>query len=254
MAAGELDVARFEALLGAARAAARDSSWDTAAAEARAALALWRGEPLADVDSELLAAREVPRLAELRLQALETRIDADLHLGRHAEVIAELRRLAAAHPLREHLHAPADARPVPRRPAGRGAGRLPGAPAGVLVDELGAEPGPGCGSCTSRSWPATRPWPLRPAGTARTGGRSPSAAGAAAAAGRRCRHFTGRAGELAALTGLLDQAGEQAPGTVVISAIGGTAGVGKTALARALGAPGRRAVPGRAAVCEPARL
>jgi tetratricopeptide (TPR) repeat protein len=47
----------------------------------------------------------------------------------------------------------------------------------------------------------------------------------------RVRHFTGRAGELAALTALLDQAGAQAPGTVVISAIGGTAGVGKTALA-----------------------
>ena len=75
----------------AARAAARDGSWDAAAAQARAALALWRGEPLADVDSEVLALREVPRLAEMRLQALETRIDADLHLGRHAEVIAELR-------------------------------------------------------------------------------------------------------------------------------------------------------------------
>lgn len=45
------------------------------------------------------------------------------------------------------------------------------------------------------------------------------------------RHFTGRAGELAMLTGLLDQAGQERPGTVVISAIGGTAGVGKTALA-----------------------
>ena len=60
---------------------------------ARAALALWRGEPLADVESEVLAAREVPRLAELRLQALEARIDADLHLGRPGEVIAELRHL-----------------------------------------------------------------------------------------------------------------------------------------------------------------
>ena len=44
-------------------------------------------------------------LAEMRLQALETRIDADLHLGRHAEVITELRDLAHAEPLREHLHA-----------------------------------------------------------------------------------------------------------------------------------------------------
>src|SRR5215831_886747 len=101
VAAGELDVTRCEALLRSARAAARDGSWDEAADRARAALALWRGEPLADVPSGLLAMREVPRLAELRLQALETRIDADLHLGRHGEVIGELRQLAAAHPLRE---------------------------------------------------------------------------------------------------------------------------------------------------------
>ena len=103
VADGELDTTRFEDLLGAARQAARDGWWDTATAAARAALTLWRGEPLADVDSEPLALREVPRLAELRLQALEARIDGDLHLGRHAEVTGELRRLAAAHPLREHL-------------------------------------------------------------------------------------------------------------------------------------------------------
>jgi Bacterial transcriptional activator domain len=82
--AGELDLSRFEALLGATRAAAQDGSWDQAATHAREALQLWRGEPLTGVDSEVLAAREAPRLAELRLQTLELRIDADLHLGRHA--------------------------------------------------------------------------------------------------------------------------------------------------------------------------
>src|SRR5580692_1175596 len=54
VADGELDTARFEVLLGAARQAARDSAWDTASAQARAALAQWRGEPLADIESELL--------------------------------------------------------------------------------------------------------------------------------------------------------------------------------------------------------
>ena len=103
--ASELDVSMFEARLAAGRAAARDGLWDTAAAEARAGLSLWRGEPLADVSSDWLALREVPRLAELRLQALESRIDADLRLGRHAEVILELQRLAASHPLRERFHA-----------------------------------------------------------------------------------------------------------------------------------------------------
>ncbi|HEY5017487.1 MAG TPA: AfsR/SARP family transcriptional regulator, partial [Streptosporangiaceae bacterium] len=103
--ADDLDVSRFEALAGAARSAARRGQWDTTATQASAALALWRGEPLADVESERLAAREAPRLAEIRLQALEARIDADLRLGRCAEVIAELQLLAGDHPLREHLHA-----------------------------------------------------------------------------------------------------------------------------------------------------
>ena len=102
---GELDVARFEVLLEGARSAARCGSWEAAADHARAALALWRGEPLADVKSEALALREVPRLAELRLQAAELRMDAELRLGRLGAVIAELERMAAAQPLREHLHA-----------------------------------------------------------------------------------------------------------------------------------------------------
>ena len=55
LAAGELDLTRFEALLALAQSAARDGAWDQAADRARAALALWRGEPLADVESELLA-------------------------------------------------------------------------------------------------------------------------------------------------------------------------------------------------------
>src|SRR5512142_2764267 len=81
---GELDVTRFEDLLS-------------------SAIALWRGDPLADVGSDLLAEQEVPRLAEMRLQALETRNEADLHLGRHADVITGLQRLTACHPLRERL-------------------------------------------------------------------------------------------------------------------------------------------------------
>ena len=59
---------------------------------------------MADIGSELLTGREVPRLAEMRLTALEVRVDADLRLGRHGEVIAELRQLTAAYPLRERLH------------------------------------------------------------------------------------------------------------------------------------------------------
>jgi DNA-binding winged helix-turn-helix (wHTH) protein len=66
----ELDVIWFEALQGSAREAARRGSWDRAADQLRTALSFWRGEPLVDVPSEWLALREVPRLAEMRLQAV----------------------------------------------------------------------------------------------------------------------------------------------------------------------------------------
>jgi WD40 repeat protein/DNA-binding SARP family transcriptional activator len=141
VAAGELDVTRCEALLRSAWAAAQENCWDRSAGEARAALALWRGEPLEDVESELLAVREVPRLAELQLQALETRIDADLHLGRQSEVIGELRHLASAHPLRERFHAQLmlalyrDGRQGEALAAYRDARE-------VLIGELGVDPGP----------------------------------------------------------------------------------------------------------------
>jgi transcriptional activator len=92
VADGELDVSGFERYLAASRTAASDGSWQIAAEQARAALALWRGKPLVDVPSDLLAVREVPWLAELRVQALEARIEADLRLGRHGEVIAELQQ------------------------------------------------------------------------------------------------------------------------------------------------------------------
>lgn len=139
--ADELDLTRFATRLAASRAAARDGTWETAAAEARAALSLWRGEPLADVDSELLDQRYAPMLAELRLRALETRIDAELRLGYGAELIAELRHLTAVFPLCEHPRAQLM---LALYRGGRQAEAL-AVYAGVrelLVGELGQEPGP----------------------------------------------------------------------------------------------------------------
>ena len=139
--AGELAVTRFEALAWAARTAVRAGSWDSAAAWARDALALWRGEPLADAASEVLALREGPRLAELRLQALEARIEADVRLGHPAEVIAEVQSLVSEHPLREHLRALLmlalyqDGRQGEALAAYQQARR-------ILTGELGIEPGP----------------------------------------------------------------------------------------------------------------
>jgi DNA-binding SARP family transcriptional activator/tetratricopeptide (TPR) repeat protein len=221
---GELDADRFTSLLDAAREATRDGSWDTAATRSRAALALWRGEPLSDVESEVLSAREVPRLAELRLQALEVRIDADLSLGRQAEVIAELRQLVTGHPLREHLHGLLmlalyrDGRQAEALAAYQDARR-------VLVGELGTEPGAELRDLQRRMLagdPALAvPVPVPPV----TGAAVPRELPPGVA------HFTGRTSELAALSELLDAPDDRPPGAVVISAISGTAGVGKTALA-----------------------
>lgn len=138
--ADEVDVTRFEAHADAARAAARERAWGAAAAQAGAALALWRGEPLADVGSDVLASHEGPRLAEMRLQALETRVEADLHLDRHAEVIAELRQLAAAHRLRERLHGLLMLALYRDGRQGEALAAYQQARA-VLVEELGTEPG-----------------------------------------------------------------------------------------------------------------
>ena len=99
----ELDLARFERLTAEAeRARARDDA-GAAAALLREALGLWRGPPLADLAYESFARAAVERLEELRLAALEERIEAELALGRHAALVAELEALVAEHPLRERL-------------------------------------------------------------------------------------------------------------------------------------------------------
>jgi DNA-binding SARP family transcriptional activator/tetratricopeptide (TPR) repeat protein len=222
----ELDVSRFEAHLAAARSAARDTSWDTASEQARAALVLWRGEPLADVESDLLATRDIPRLSELRLQAVEVRLDADLRLGRHAEVITELQGLASAHPLRERLH-------VLLMQALYRDGRQADALATyararqTLVDELGTEPGAGLRELQRQilTHDPALDAPARVAGATTSRPLVPRQLPAAVPG------FIGRTSELAALTRMLDDFVADSPGTVVISAIGGTAGVGKTALA-----------------------
>ena len=71
----------------------------------REALGLWRGSPLADLESETFAQAEIQRLEDLRLAVLEERIAADLDLGADAELVAEIEALVRAHPLRERLRA-----------------------------------------------------------------------------------------------------------------------------------------------------
>jgi class 3 adenylate cyclase len=97
----QLDLQQFQHLVREAASAEPPA----AAEKLREALALWRGPPLADLAYESFAQAAIGRLEELRLGAIEKRIDADLALGRHGELVAELEELVSEHPLREHLRA-----------------------------------------------------------------------------------------------------------------------------------------------------
>jgi DNA-binding SARP family transcriptional activator len=99
VAPGELDLSRFRDLVDAARAA--DPA--DAAGMLADALALWRGDPLADLAYEPFAPPHIARLEELRLAAIEARIEADLAVGRHADLVGEIEALVREHPLRERL-------------------------------------------------------------------------------------------------------------------------------------------------------
>ena len=123
---GEIDAVRFERLLEEERA--------------REALALWRGEALADVADEPFAATEIRRLGELRVHAAELAVEADLAAGRHDEVIGELEALTDEHPLRERLHGQ---RMLALYRCGRQSEALEAyrEARAALVEEIGVEPG-----------------------------------------------------------------------------------------------------------------
>jgi YVTN family beta-propeller protein len=98
---GQVDIDHFESLLAEGRAALRDGDPPRAAERLREALGLWRGPPLADFAYEPFAQSEIARLEELRLVALEERIDADLASGEQARLVGELEALVREYPLRE---------------------------------------------------------------------------------------------------------------------------------------------------------
>jgi DNA-binding SARP family transcriptional activator len=100
-----VDLGRFEALVAEGSAARGAGDARRASEGLREALDLWRGEPLADLDSVGFIQIERVRVEELRLSALEERLDADLALGRQAELVAELHALVREHPLRARLRA-----------------------------------------------------------------------------------------------------------------------------------------------------
>ncbi len=205
---GESDVARFAALV--AQGAAADEPRRRAAL-VREALSLWRGAPYGGLDVPMLA-DEARRLAEHRLTALELLHEAELSSGRHAEVVAELAELVRAHPLRERLHG---LLMIALDRAGRRADALEvyRTARRTLVEELGIEPGHELRAIEARilagepEVPTSEPTPAQ--------------------LPHNVRGFVGRAGELAELDGVLDGGVDAA----LISAVAGTAGVGKTALA-----------------------
>jgi len=137
---GQLDVAEFEEFIRAGQAALDAGMAGVAGDRFRAALALWRGPALAGVADVPMLALESARLEELRLVAVEGRMEAELALGRHAEVTGELERLVANHPVRERFwcqlvlalyrgERQADALAACRRARA------------MLAEELGLEPG-----------------------------------------------------------------------------------------------------------------
>ena len=102
---GWVDADRFETLAQAGRAQLARNEAADAAGTLRGALSMWRGPAFADVHDEPFAQASIGRLDELRIAAIADRIDADLALRRHAQVVGELETLVGQHPLRERLRA-----------------------------------------------------------------------------------------------------------------------------------------------------
>jgi len=220
---GELDLDRFEDLVARAGTATPDEASDLL----HEALALWRGPFLDGIAVEACQA-EAARMHERRLVALEQRVDADLLLGRHASLVGELRTQVREHPLRERLWAQ-------YMLALHGADRRADALAAyrevraALVDQLGVEPGATLQQVeravlTDADPMAAYRGPAQPAPAGPPRGAPAQLPPAVPA-------FTGRKDQLKQLAELLPGHDGTAAAPVVICAIAGTAGVGKTALA-----------------------
>jgi DNA-binding SARP family transcriptional activator len=235
---GDLDAGRFEALAVSGRQALNSGNFGRAAEVLAEALALWRGGALADVPPSELVAAEADRLEESRLTTLELRIEADLGCGQHAQLVPELRRLVADHPLREGLWSllirALDA-------AGRRAEALTayGQAREVISGELGVDPGPELQrlfqvmlTADVVTQPAAGPAPVAQLGTVavpRQGSGSPRRVPAQLPAD--VPDFTNRESYLDQLLGLVREAQERDNPAMAVAVVAGTPGLGKTAFA-----------------------
>jgi DNA-binding SARP family transcriptional activator len=139
--ADQLDLLAFERLLADAGRALTADVPELAATALQEALALWHGAALADLADEPFASLEIGRLEELRVRARTERIEAELALGRHAELVGELESLVAREPLQERLRGQ---HMLALYRSGRQADALAAYQEArrALVEELGIEPGP----------------------------------------------------------------------------------------------------------------
>ncbi|OLB75554.1 MAG: hypothetical protein AUI14_20810 [Actinobacteria bacterium 13_2_20CM_2_71_6] len=217
------DVAVAEKLIASAM---RTSDPEQRAGHLRAALALWRGRPLADVAGIAWLDEQARLLEQLWLHATETLVETRLALGEHAQLVPELQRLTRDHPFNERLHGQLM---LALYRAGRQADALDAYRQlrRTLADELGIDPSQllrDLETTILRQDPALVPSTPQVA-------VAPPATPVPAQLPLTVRAFAGRAAELAELDALLPAAGDGAPNAVVISALSGTAGIGKTTLA-----------------------
>jgi DNA-binding SARP family transcriptional activator len=257
--AADSDAQVFEAMVRDGRRALAAGDAEDAASQLAEALALWHGSPLADVPPTPLVEAEAERLAELRLDATELRIRAELACGGYGQVIPELRRLLASDPLREGLW-------LLLMQALDGAGRHAEAldaysqARAAISDELGVDPGAELrqfyAGLLARDDVLARDGGDAPGGvlagtvTAGSAPASPTAAGSTAAGSAPATtavprsapvpaqlpmdvaDFTGREDQVRHLVGLLASDGDgNDSGAVRIALVAGSGGLGKTSLA-----------------------
>jgi DNA-binding SARP family transcriptional activator len=248
LGAADSDAQVFETMMHDGRRALADGDPAAAASRLAEALALWHGSPLADVPPTPLVEAEAERLAELRLDAAELRITAELACGGHAQVIPELRRLLADHPLREGLwvlliraldgagrHAEAlDAYSQARSAIADELGVDPGAElrqlyAGMLAqDDLLAKDSADTPGVISAGMVTVSSRPPESAAEAAI----PRSVPAPAQLPADVTDFTGRDDQVKHLSDLLSSAGADGEdGAVRIALVAGSGGLGKTSLA-----------------------
>lgn len=238
--AEELDLDVFTAHSARTQAAMREAGdWQSVARSASAALALWRETPLIDIPSQVLHNEWLPLLEMRHLQVMEWRIEADLMTGGTDALIPEVSALIKRHPLRESLYRLLMLSLAHAGQTGEALAVYRDARA-TLVEQLGTGPGPVLQRLHQEilrgesSGPPATALPRKPAvRRAETGrGEEASEPNSPRQLPNNTGAFVGRDRELAQLAALAESAGTtDACETVVVSAIDGMGGVGKTALA-----------------------